>query len=166
MNATDPISCTTDDPVPAPYQALRDAAAKLLEARQDQMVTGAEWESLEQALVACQPSLSPMPDVFDITHDFLLTQIEQRDQVSGTWVKGNLAGYRFSALVFDQHVSNRDWELGESQISKLSIQRNQDHKVVYNWDRGLDIPATEPGVQTIVDSLTEGLKDCVNCEQV
>jgi hypothetical protein len=38
-------------------------------------------------------------------------------------VCGTLHDHRFDALVFPEHAENRAWEIGDSKISKLWIQR-------------------------------------------
>ena len=51
-----------------------------------------------------------------------------------------------------------------SRISKLWIQRQADKRTVFNWDRGADIPATDPTTKAIVDFLAGGLADYVYAE--
>ncbi len=77
--------------------------------------------------------------------------------VGGSWVIGLLAGHRFQALVFPGHAENPDYELGQSRISKLWVQRVADGAVVFNFDRGLDLPAQGEAAQAVVDFLTTGL---------
>ena len=69
--------------------------------------------------------------------------------------------YRFDALVFAEHAESESYELGRSKISKLWIQRPADRKVMFNFDRGLDVPAANTEVQVVVDFLCEGLSDLV-----
>jgi hypothetical protein len=52
-----------------------------------------------------------------------------------------------------------EWEIGDSKISKLFVQRLTDKETVYNWDRGMDVPAKDATVQAIVDFLCAGLAD-------
>jgi hypothetical protein len=54
-----------------------------------------------------------------------------------------LRAFRFDALVFSEHADNRDYELSDSRISKLWIQRLSDKKTVFNWDRGMVVPAAD-----------------------
>jgi ribosomal protein L32 len=65
---------------------------------------------------------------------------EERPSCGGVRVSGRIYGYYFNALVFERHAKNPTWELSDSRISKLWIQRLRDRRVVYNWDRGLDVP--------------------------
>ena len=82
--------------------------------------------------------------------------------VGGSWVQGRINDeYRFDALVFADHAESEDYELGRSKISKLWIERLADHKVMFNFDRGLDVPAVNTEVQVVVDFLCEGLSDLV-----
>ncbi len=155
MTTTEPIICAID------HEALIQAATKLLDARENKMLTKAHWEALEAVLGRGEePSIDPT-DIFDVTHDFQIASIKPRSSAPGYWVKGSTAGHQFDALVFTENAENPDWEIADSQISKLAILRKRDKKIVYNWDRGLDVPAVDPLVQTIVDFLTVGLKDCV-----
>jgi hypothetical protein len=97
----------------------------------------------------------------DIDDDLAITRTTRRATGNGTWVRGRLSGHRFCALVFPEHAENREWEIGDSKISKLWIQRLSDKKAVFNWDRGADIPAADRMVQAIVDFLGAGLSDYV-----
>jgi len=98
-------------------------------------------------------------DDLDLGDDLEITKITRRASGGGTWICGRLAGHRFDALVFPEHAEVADYELGESRISKLWVQRLADKQTVFNWDRGLDIPATTDLAQTIVDFLAAGLAD-------
>ncbi len=69
--------------------------------------------------------------------------------------------YRFAALVFSDHAECESYELRQSKISKLWIQRIADRKEMFNFDRGLDVPAANTEVQVVVDFLCEGLSDLV-----
>lgn len=95
---------------------------------------------------------------FDVGHDFMITKREPRD-IGGIWISGRLNGHRFQALVFQGHADNAEWELGESRISKLWIQRLADKREVYNWDRGLDVAPQTDEAQAIVGFLECGLAD-------
>jgi hypothetical protein len=78
-----------------------------------------------------------------------------------TGVGGTIAGHRFDALVFPEHAENEDYELGQSRISKLWLQRIEDQQTVFNWDRGLDVDAQTDLAQAIVDFLAAGLADSI-----
>jgi hypothetical protein len=84
--------------------------------------------------------------------------------VGGTWVIGLVAGHRFQALVFPEHAEHSDYELGDSRISKLWVQRVADGKVAFNWDRGVDVPAADADTRAVVDFLAAGLADHVHAE--
>jgi hypothetical protein len=81
--------------------------------------------------------------------------------VGGVWVIGLVAGHRFQALVFPEHADTPEYELGASRISKLWVQRLADRMVVFNWDRGPDVPAEDPAVRAVVRFLTAELADRV-----
>ena len=95
----------------------------------------------------------------DIGFDLEITKMQRRESAPGTWVCGRLSGHRFEALVFADHADNPEWELDDSRISKLWVQRLADKKVVFNWDRGMDIPAADATAQAIVDFLSVGIAD-------
>jgi hypothetical protein len=96
---------------------------------------------------------------FDMGDDLEITKVSRRASGSGSWVSGTVAGYRFDALVFPEHADNPDWELGDSRISKLWIARLKNKETVFNWDRGLDMPAASPRTQAVVDFLCAGLAE-------
>mgnify|MGYP003343844273 CR=1 FL=1 len=96
---------------------------------------------------------------FDVGHDLEITKTTRRASGGGTWVCGTLSGHRFDALVFPEHADCPDWEIGDSRISKLFIQRLADKHTVFNWDRGADVPAADALVGQIVDFLAGGLAD-------
>ena len=103
-------------------------------------------------------------DDLDVGDDLEITKITRRYSGAGTWVCGTLNGHRFSALVFPEHAENPEWEIGDSRISKLWIQRLADRRQVFNWDRGADVPAADQTVACIVDFLAGGLADYVYAE--
>jgi hypothetical protein len=93
--------------------------------------------------------------------DLRITKTTRRAAGAGTWVCGRLNGHRFEALVFPEHAENPEWEIGDSRISKLRVERLADRQTVFNWDRGLDLSAANPTVQAIVDFLAARLADRV-----
>ena len=103
-------------------------------------------------------------DDLDLGHDLEITRRSRRVSGAGTWVSGTLMGHRFEALVFPEHAENAEWEIGDSRISKLWIQRQADKKQVFNWDRGADIAAADATTQAIVGFLAGGLADFIYAE--
>ena len=95
----------------------------------------------------------------DLGFDLTITRITRRTTAGGTWVSGKLAGHRFDALVFADHAESPEYELGQTRISKLWVQRLADRRTVFNFDRGLDVPAADPIAERIVEFLSEGLAD-------
>ena len=99
------------------------------------------------------------------THDLdlTITKITNRNRAAGgSWVRGKINDeYRFEALVFADHAESESYELNRSKISKLWVQSLADRKVMFNFDRGLDVPAVNTEIQVIVDFLCEGLSDLV-----
>ena len=98
-------------------------------------------------------------DDLDLGHDLEITKTTRRAAGAGTWVSGTLSGHRFEALVFPEHADNPEWEIGDSRISKLWIQRQADKREVLNGDRGADVPAADHLAACIVDFLAGGLAD-------
>ena len=99
------------------------------------------------------------PEDLDVGHDLEIKKVTRRASGAGTWVCGTLSGHRFDALVFPEHADNPDWEIGESRISKLFIQRLADKRTTFNWDRGPDVMAADDTTLQIVDFLAGGLAD-------
>jgi hypothetical protein len=95
----------------------------------------------------------------DLADSLEFTEAPLQAASGGTWVMGRIAGHRFEALVFPQHAENPEWELGTSRISKLWLQHLADRKVVFSWDRGADVHATDAATQAIVDFLAAGLAE-------
>ncbi len=143
---------------------LIDAAIKLLDARNNHMVTALEWDALQMAVASERTPMIDPTDILDVTHDFQIHKTEPREGAAGTWIIGTVAWHRFEALVFTDNAENREWEIEDSQITKLCIRRMSNKKIVYNWDRGLDVPASDQMVQVIVDFLVEGLKGVISSE--
>jgi hypothetical protein len=97
----------------------------------------------------------------ELGDDLDISKVSRRASGAGTWVCGTIAGHRFDALVFPEHADNPEWEIGDSRISKLWVQRLADRRQVFNWDRGADVPAADPLASAIVDFLCAGLADYV-----
>ena len=95
----------------------------------------------------------------NVSDDLEITGNSRRASCGGTWISGTLHEHRFEALVFPSHAENPEYEIGQSGISKLWIQRLADRAVIFNWDRGADIQATSREAQAMVDFLCEGLAD-------
>lgn len=101
----------------------------------------------------------PNHETSDLGDDLVIIKITQRTSGGGAWVRGTICGHLFDALVFQVHAANPEWEIGQSRISKLWIQRQADNKTVYNWDRGLDAAPANKKVKAIVDFLAAGLAE-------
>jgi hypothetical protein len=95
----------------------------------------------------------------EVGDDLVITKMTRRATFGGTWVIGRLNGHRFEALVFPEHATNAEWEIGDSRISKLWLQRLDDERTVFNWDRGQDMTAATPEAQRIVDFLCDGIAE-------
>ena len=75
-------------------------------------------------------------DDIDLGDDLQITKITRRRSCDGTWVDGRIHGHRFSGLVFAEHAVNPEWELDDSHVSKLWLQRMADKTTVASFDRG------------------------------
>ena len=101
------------------------------------------------------------PKIVDMGDDLRITKTTRRAAGAGTWVIGTISGHAFNALVFPAHAECPDYELGDSRISKIWLQRLTDKKCVANFDRGWDIRPTTKIAQAIVDFLAAGLAEHV-----
>jgi hypothetical protein len=97
----------------------------------------------------------------DLLDSMEIKKIERRTSAGGAWVTGTVAGHRFDALVFPEHAENPDYEIDDSRISKLWLQRIEDRQTVFNWDRGADIEAATPVAAKIVGLLSAGLAEFI-----
>jgi hypothetical protein len=98
-------------------------------------------------------------EINELGDDLRITKKTRQAAAGGTWVCGTIAGHRFDALVFPEHAENAEWEIGDSRISKLWVQRLADRRTVFNWDRGADVPAADPVAAAIVDFPCAGLAE-------
>lgn len=96
-------------------------------------------------------------DGSDLLDSLDITKLERRTGAGGAWVVGTMGGHRFNALVFAEHAECPEYELDDSRISKLWVQRLADRATVFNWDRGADIEPATPVAAKIVGLLVAGL---------
>jgi hypothetical protein len=93
----------------------------------------------------------------DLAADLIITRTTRQGAGFGTWVCGRILGHRFEALVFCAHAQNPQWEIGQSRISKLWVERRADRFTVFNWDRGMDLEPINPVARAIVEYLVSTL---------
>ena len=93
--------------------------------------------------------------------DLEITKTTRRASGGGIWVIGTIAGHKFNALMFPEHAECENYELDDSRISKLWLQRISDKTTVVNFDRGWDIQPADATAKAIVDFLTAGLADYI-----
>jgi hypothetical protein len=110
---------------------------------------------------ASAASAATVIEDLDLGCDLEITKVSRREPAPGTWVCGTLHDHRFEALVFPEHAENPEWEIGQSRISKLWVQRLADKRTVYHWDRGEDSPALTGEATAIIDFLCAGLAEHV-----
>jgi hypothetical protein len=102
----------------------------------------------------------------EIGDDLTITKMTRRAAGAGTLVCGHLNGHRFDALVFPEHAESPDYELADSRISKLWVQRLADKATVANFDRGWDVQPATDEASAIVDFLAAGsLTTCTTPNQ-
>jgi len=101
-------------------------------------------------------------DATQILETLKITKIERRSaNVGGAWVTGTMGGHRFDALVFADHATESEYELGNSRISKISVQPIGERRMVACFDRGWELRPTTPIAEEIVDLLAAGLAETV-----
>jgi len=103
----------------------------------------------------------PAADGSDLLATLEIKRLQRRTTAGGAWAIGTIGGHRFEALVFSEHAVCESYELGDSRISKLWIQRSDDRLTVACFDRGWDIEPTTPVAKQIVDLLATGLAETV-----
>jgi hypothetical protein len=74
---------------------------------------------------------------------------------------GRIAGYRFEALMGDEHAEDPALELCGSRLLKLWLQWIRDRTTVFSWGESRDLVAADAEVQQIVDVLVRGLLERV-----
>jgi hypothetical protein len=97
----------------------------------------------------------------DLGSDLRITKTTRRASGCGTLVCGTIAGHRFDALVFPEHAENKVYEIANSRISKLWLQRIEDKQTLFKMERGSDVDAQTDLAQAIVDFLAAGLADSI-----
>lgn len=144
---------------------LQRAVKALLEAKENQMETKAEWDALRAACAAVAIETSDeVVDSVELLETLKITKMERRFGAGGAWVKGTIGGHRFEALVFTERAQDPEHELEDSQISKIWLRRISDKATVANFDRGWDVRPTTPIAEQIVDLLAAGLAEHVFSE--
>jgi hypothetical protein len=98
-------------------------------------------------------------DAADLLSTLRIEKVQRRSRRG--WVKGTIGGHRFDARVFPEHAAIGEFELDDSRISKLWVQRLEDRATVANFDRGWDIEPATPIAERIVEMLSAGLADFV-----
>ena len=97
----------------------------------------------------------------EIGDDLRFTKITRQAAGTGTWDCGKIHGHRFDVLVFPTHAETPEYELGQSQSSKLWIAQLGDRTTVCNFDRGWDVRPTTKLAEQIADFLAAGLAEHV-----
>jgi hypothetical protein len=74
---------------------------------------------------------------------------------------GRIGSFRFVAQVYGEHPACAAYAIDRSRITKLELRRTDNDRLVYAWDRGLDLLAIDATTQSAVDTLAEQLADLV-----
>lgn len=80
------------------------------------------------------------------------------DEAGGKWLRGTVDEFSFAALVLPQHARVRSWEIGDSCIETLTIRRRGTKRILFNWDRGPNIPTTDARVLQAIACLEACLR--------
>jgi hypothetical protein len=110
------------------------------------------------AAASGKPVPTTPTDPSEILDTLEITKREGR-ATGGNWVKGNIAGHAFEALVFPEHATDAAFELDDSRISKLWLQEHFTHREVACFDRGWDRKPTTDAAMAIVGLLAAGLSE-------
>jgi len=100
-------------------------------------------------------------DYFHIGDDLEITRTTRLVSGEGALVNGTIHGHQFAAMVFGDHANHSEWEIDNSRIVQLWIERLVDHQVMYCWERGLITDAGDRIATAIVEFLCDGLADYV-----
>lgn len=106
---------------------------------------------------AGSPAVAP-PTVI---HGDIIINADPKAERMG-WTTGRIGAFRFCAKVFAEHALQASYEIGRSRISKLELRRLDTGAIAYNWDRGIDIPATDAAAQQAVDRLVKHLANHIH----
>jgi hypothetical protein len=119
------------------------------------------WVVKENAMNQTTTMSNDEADGLDLLDSMQIRRVERRTTAGGAWVTGTMGGHRFEALLFPAHAENPEYEIDNSRISKLWLQRIEDRATVFNWDRGADIEAATPIAAKIVGLLSAGLAEFI-----
>lgn len=96
-----------------------------------------------------------------VIHGDIIINADPKAERMG-WTTGRIGAFRFCAKVFAEHALEASYEIGRSRISKLELHRLDTGAVAYNWDRGLDTPATDAAAKQAVDRLAKHLANHIH----
>jgi hypothetical protein len=87
-------------------------------------------------------------------YDLEVTQMARVTAMPGAIrVRGTADGHRFEALVLPAHADQPGAEMGRTRIGRLLVRRLGDRRVVFAFDAGRRVPATDAGVAELVGFL-------------
>lgn len=79
-------------------------------------------------------------------------QLEKRKNL---WTSGNHKGYRFIAKVYDEGSM---FGINDGRVSKLWVKNEKINRVIFNYDRGIDIAAKTQEDKAIVAEIVHELE--------
>ena len=74
---------------------------------------------------------------------------------------GRIGTFRFTAQVYAEHPACASYEIERSRITRLELRRVDNDRLVYAWDRGLDLLAIDATTQGAVDTLAQQLAELI-----
>jgi hypothetical protein len=89
-----------------------------------------------------------------------IRRAEECPRTNGVWISGRTNDwlYRFEALVVREPTQHRSEQInGTSRIVELMVMDAE--RIVYNWDRRLDVAPLTPDVADLVERLVESLAE-------
>ena len=92
-----------------------------------------------------------------IGSDFVILKTIRQTSGEESFVIGRLNDHHFDAIVFAEHPKYPNFELADSRITKLWLQRIADKATVASFNRGWDMCPTTEIAQAIVDFLAANL---------
>ena len=95
----------------------------------------------------------------EIGSDFVILKTIRQASGAESFVIGRLNDHHFDAIVFAEHPKYPDFELGDSRITKLWLQRIADKTTVASFNRAWDMHPTTEIARAIVDFLATNLAE-------
>ena len=95
----------------------------------------------------------------EIGSDFVILKTIRQASGAESFVIGRLNDHHFDAIVFAEHPKYPDFELGDSRITKLWLQRIADKTTVASFNRAWEMRPVNEIAQAIVEFLAANLAE-------